>query len=42
MDFAAVEKHLTTALALSRRPIAIAFRESPPAGVPQLTGTQPS
>ena len=42
MDFAAVEKHLTTALALSRRPIAIAFRESPPAGVAQLTGTQPS
>jgi uncharacterized protein (DUF169 family) len=42
MDFVAVENHLTTALALSRRPIAIAFRESPPAGVPQLTGTQPS
>jgi uncharacterized protein (DUF169 family) len=42
MDFAAVENHLTTALALSRRPIAITFRESPPAGVAQLTGTQPS
>jgi uncharacterized protein (DUF169 family) len=42
MDFVAVENHLTTALALSRRPIAIAFRESPPAGVAQLTGTQPS
>jgi uncharacterized protein (DUF169 family) len=42
MDFAAVEKHLTTALALSRRPIAIAFRESPPAGVARLVGVQPS
>jgi uncharacterized protein (DUF169 family) len=42
MDFAAVEKHLTTALALSRRPIAIAFRESPPAGVARLAGVQPS
>ena len=42
MDFVAVENHLTTALALSRRPIAIAFRESPPAGVAPLTGTHPS
>jgi len=42
MDFAAVEKHLTTALALSRRPIAIAFRESPPAGVARLVGVQPA
>jgi len=42
MDFVAVEKHLTTALALSRRPIAIAFRESPPAGVARLVGVQPA
>jgi uncharacterized protein (DUF169 family) len=41
-DFAAVEKQLTTALGLTRRPVAIAFRESPPAGVDALTGTQPS
>jgi uncharacterized protein (DUF169 family) len=41
-DFAAVEAHLTTALALSRRPVAIAFRESPPDGVAPLAGTQPS
>ena len=41
-DFAACEQHLTTALALTRRPVAIAFRESPPAGVAALTGTQPS
>src|SRR5262245_1562110 len=41
-DFAAIEKHLTTTLALTRRPVAIAFRESPPDGVAPLTGTQPS
>jgi uncharacterized protein (DUF169 family) len=41
-NFAAVEEHLTSALALSRRPVAIAFRESPPAGVAALSGTQPS
>jgi uncharacterized protein (DUF169 family) len=42
MDFAAVEKHLSTALALRRRPIAIAFREAAPPGVSRLMGTQPS
>src|SRR5262245_35600165 len=41
-DFAAVETHLTDALALTRRPIAIAFRESAPAGVARLAGSQPS
>lgn len=41
-NFAAVEEHLTSALALSRRPVAIAFRESPPDGVTALSGTQPS
>lgn len=41
-DFAAVEKQLTAALGLTRRPIAVTFRESPPAGVAALTGTQPS
>ena len=42
MDFTAVEKQITTTLGLTRRPVAIAFRESPPAGVDALTGTQPS
>ena len=41
-DFAAVENQLVTALGLTRRPVAIAFRESPPAGVAPLSGTQPS
>src|SRR6185503_12874664 len=41
-DLGAVEKQLTSALGLTRRPVAIAFRESPPAGVAALNGTQPS
>lgn len=41
-DFAAVEKQLTNVLGLTRRPVAIAFRESPPDGVAALNGTQPS
>ena len=41
-DFAALEQHLTSTLSLTRRPVAIAFRESPPAGVAKLPGTQPS
>ena len=41
-NFVAVEKQLTSALGLTRRPIAIAFRESAPAGVEPLNGTQPS
>jgi uncharacterized protein (DUF169 family) len=41
-DFAALAQHLTSTLSLTRRPVAIAFRESPPAGVAKLSGTQPS
>jgi uncharacterized protein (DUF169 family) len=41
-DFAAVETQLTITLGLTRRPVAIAFRESPPAGVAPLRGAQPS
>ena len=41
-DFAALEQHLTSTLSLTRRPVAIAFRESPPADVAKLSGTQPS
>jgi uncharacterized protein (DUF169 family) len=42
MDYARLEDSLTTALALTRRPIAIAFRDEPPAGVAKFTGSQPS
>jgi uncharacterized protein (DUF169 family) len=42
MDYARLEDTLTTALALTRRPIAIAFRDEPPAGVTKFVGSQPS
>src|SRR5262245_14966396 len=41
-DYVAIEKYLTEALRLTRRPVAIAFRDSAPAGVNALAGTQPS
>ena len=41
-DFAALEQHVTSALSLTRRPVAIAFRDSPPSGVTKLSGMQPS
>lgn len=41
-SYAILEQRLTDALGLSRRPVAIAFREEPPAGVARLAGTQPS
>jgi uncharacterized protein (DUF169 family) len=37
-----VEQTITRALDLSRRPVAVAFRETPPAGVTAFTGTEPS
>ena len=41
-DYAQIERRLTDVLHLSRRPVAIAFRETPPDGVLQLSGSQPS
>ncbi|HEY1305197.1 MAG TPA: DUF169 domain-containing protein [Vicinamibacterales bacterium] len=41
-DYVQIEKQLTDSLTLSRRPVAIAFRQTPPANVAALTGTQPS
>ena len=41
-DYARLERQLTTALRLTRRPIAIAFRDSAPPGVEKFAGTQPS
>jgi uncharacterized protein (DUF169 family) len=41
-DYATIEKQLTDSLQLSRRPVAIAFRDAAPAGVSPLDGTQPS
>ena len=42
VDFGALERALTDALQLTRRPVAVAFLEGPPAGVPRLPGSQPS
>jgi uncharacterized protein (DUF169 family) len=41
-DYAQIERRLTDVLHLSRRPVAIAFRDTPPDGVLQLSGSQPS
>src|SRR5438552_16577429 len=41
-DYRSVEQQLSTTLGLQRRPVAIAFRPTAPAGVPRFTGTEPS
>jgi uncharacterized protein (DUF169 family) len=39
---ASFEQLLTITLDLTRRPVAVAFRDTPPAGVPRFIGIQPS
>jgi uncharacterized protein (DUF169 family) len=41
-DYRRLEQRFTDALSLGRRPIAVAFRDAPPPGVPKFTGTEPS
>src|SRR5215471_21139625 len=41
-DYRAVERQLTHALSLNRRPVAVAFRAAPPPGVPKFIGIEPS
>ncbi len=41
-DYHRLEQRFTDALSLRRRPIAVAFRNAPPPGLPQFTGTEPS
>jgi uncharacterized protein (DUF169 family) len=41
-DYRIVEQQLAEILDLPRRPVAVAVRETPPAGVPRFTGTEPS
>ena len=41
-EYAQIERRLTDVLQLSRRPVAIAFRETPPDGILKLSGSQPS
>jgi uncharacterized protein (DUF169 family) len=40
--YSQLEQQLTSDLGLTRRPIAIAIRETPPAGVTKFTGTAPA
>ena len=41
-DYAALERSLTDTLQLSRRPVAVSFRDLAPEGVEKFDGTQPS
>lgn len=41
-DYGALERSLTDALQLTRRPVAVAFLDQPPTGVQRLKGSQPS
>jgi uncharacterized protein (DUF169 family) len=41
-DKRAIEATFSETLGLPRRPVAVAFRDSPPVGVPRFTGTAPS
>jgi uncharacterized protein (DUF169 family) len=41
-DYARLEQMLSSALGLTRRPVAVAFRDTAPAGVAPLQGSQPS
>ena len=42
VDYGALERTLTDALQLTRRPVAVAFLDEPPEGVRRLEGAQPS
>ena len=42
VDYRVMEQRLTEILRLQRRPVAVTFRDTPPAGVPKFTGTEPS
>jgi uncharacterized protein (DUF169 family) len=41
-DWTDIEQTLSRSLSLPRRPVAVAFRDTPPAGVPAFAGTEPS
>jgi uncharacterized protein (DUF169 family) len=42
IDYRSLEKRLADSLGLGRRPVAVAFREAAPVGVPKFTGSAPS
>ncbi len=41
-DYRNLERRLSETLGLEQRPVAVTFREAPPAGVRKFTGTEPS
>lgn len=41
-DYRAMEQRLSEGLGTKRRPVAVAFRETPPAGLAKFAGTEPS
>lgn len=41
-DYRSIEQQISSDLGLARRPVAVAFRETPPPGVSRFTGTSPS
>ena len=41
-DWQSIERRLHDTLPLARRPVAVAFRAAPPAGVAQFIGSEPS
>ena len=41
-DYIAIEKQMMSQLGITRRPVAVAFRATPPAGVSKFSGTVPS
>lgn len=41
-DYRGMEQYLSETLGLQRRPVAVTFRDTPPAGVRKFTGTEPS
>jgi len=42
VDYSVIEAVLSEILDLSRRPVAVTFREKPPVGVPKFAGKEPS
>jgi len=42
MDYRRLEQRLSETLGFQRRPVAVSFRETAPAGVPRFSGTEPS
>jgi uncharacterized protein (DUF169 family) len=42
VDYSALELKIGEALRLTRRPVAVAFRNNPPPGVPKFAGKEPS